>query len=264
MFNFKMYTDAYKNIVYIEPGPTFHYGPKVDWSDKLNLDQPIEIEEIGDDMNQIFHIGYKDGDYSVQRFNEENKTVLGDYEERLLSKFANTEKNKHENVLFAPSIIKYGSYENAKSAELLHVLDKDMKLSEDGDNDLVINFDTRIVRFEGVKDLPQGESLEFPFESTKYPLISFNDLCFEDRDGKTGLHKYYDENITLYNKSRRITCYLHLRVTDIEPFARLYKLKEDFRAIYIIKIQEEYNHCYLESIEFISERQASKCVFVKI
>jgi len=172
---------------------------------------------------------------------------------------------KDENQLFAPSIIKDGSYTKAKSAQLLHVLDKDMKLSEDEEeNDMVVNFDTRIVRFEGIKDLKQGESLEFPFQHSKYPLVSFTDLCFEDRDGKKGLHQYYDENIKLYNKSRRITCYLHLRMTDIDPFARLNSLKEDFRAIFIITINNEKNHCYLQSIEYQGEGRTSKCVFVKI
>ncbi len=261
LFNLNLYTDTFKKKVFVEPRDDFYSGPVIDWSEKIDLSKPIEIEELGADINRIFSIGYKEADYSVKKFNEDNKTIFGRYDTTILNKFAKTEENVHQNEMFSPSVVKAGSYPPAVDAKLLHV-------NDDG-NDLVVNFDTRIVKYKGVKDLPTGQLLEFPAESAQYPLVVFSDqdenvnLCYEDRNGNTGLHKYYDNNVKMYNKSKRIACYMHLKPVDIEPFAKLNLLKQDFRARFKLMIDGEYVYCNLESISDYKKWRSTKCVFVK-
>ena len=260
MFNFNLYTDAFKNIVFVEPRDDFYSGPIIDWSDKIDLSKPIVIEELGADIGRIFSVGYGEPDYTVEKFNEDNNTTLGTFNEKILNLFAKPETDTHENEMFHPSIVRPGAYPQASSIKLLH--------ANDSDNELVANPDTRIVKYLGTEQLPTGETLEFPAETTQYPVVAFSsdgvNLCFEDRNGVTGLHQYYDKNIRMYNKSKRITAHLHLKSVDIEPFAKLNPLKQDFRAKFKLKIDEEYVFCNLESIvDFKNGERSTKCVFVK-
>lgn len=258
LFNLNIYTDVLRKIAFIEPKWNFYTGPMVDWSDKLDLSKPIDIEELGFDISRIFTLGYSSPDYSVENYNDENNTDLGTYNTEIKNVFAKKERNPHTNVMFQASIIKNGSYPNAPSAKLLHV-------NSDSNTNMVVNFDTRIVKYEGLKDLPEGESLEFP-SNNKYPQISFIEagLCFEDRDGVQGLHKYYDNSVENYNRSKRITAYLHLKSKDVETFARQNRLQKDLRATFVLEIDREKVYCRLESInDFKGDGRSTKCVFIK-
>jgi len=227
----------------------------------MDLSKPIVIEELGANIGRIFSIGYGEPDYTTEKFNEENKTELGTYSEKILNLFAKPESSKHTNEMFHSSVVRSGAYPPAVSAKLLHV-------NDDSDNNLVVNPGTRVVRYLGVEYLQSGETLEYPAEATQYPVVAFAsdgvNLGFEDRNGIDGLHKYYDKNIKMYNKSKRITCYLHLKSIDVEPFAKLNPLKQDFRAKFRLMIDNEYVTCNLEDIsDFRNGERSTKCVFVK-
>jgi len=261
LFNLSIYTDGFKKLIFIETGNDFHTGPVIDWSGKTDLSEPVEIEEIGDELSRIFSIGYRDPDYSVQKFNEKNRTELGTYNTPILNRFAKIKIEKIENAMFLPTLVNSGSYPPAPDAKLIRV-------NSDNNTDTVVNFDTRIVKYMGVRQLPEDQTLEFPAGTNEYPLAVFADegenLCFEDINDVPGLHKYYDNNVRTYNRAKRITCHMHLDVTDIEPFAKLNELKQDFRAKFRLKIDGEYVLCNLEEIsDWKSEKESTKCTFIK-
>ena len=86
-------------------------------------------------------------------------------------------------------------------------------------------FSTRIVRWHGLQPLPEGERWGYPSSGGEYPLAAFHltpcqaapegsTLCYEDRDGITGLHSRYDRYAERLRTARVLT--LRLRLTPDE------------------------------------------------
>ena len=154
-------------------------------------------------------------------------------------------------------------------ATLLQAGDRDRQgESPDTEN---LNFPAKIVRYTGIKTLPEGQCWGWPLYTAAYPQIAFHHtgtdpftLCFEDRDGLPGLHTYYDGNIELYNNGKRITAYLDLTPEEVEPFMLPHSLIQDFRALFKLRINGEDVLCRLEEIvDYQPQRTGpTKCIFV--
>lgn len=86
-----------------------------------------------------------------------------------------------------------------------------------------LNFTAKIVRYHGMRQLPDGQTWGWPAGASTYPFLSFHDqpyddmsLCFEDRDGKKGLNRFYGRSVDAIEHGKRMTVYLNLDATDME------------------------------------------------
>ena len=270
MFNLYFYTDTLTMTIYIEPREAFYSNTTiVDWSDRLDLDKPVEIEELGADLSQYFTLRYQTGDAYAARWDQAQQTVFGLWSTEIYNRFAEEGEQVYQNPLFVPTLNETGAFADVPQASLIQVGDRYDDGTEDYEN---LNFPAKIVRFCGMKSLDQGR-WGWPSYGMEYPKIAFHDpsgdapfsLCFEDRDNCEGLHSYYDKTIELYNKSRRVTLYLRLRPEDIEPFTSPNGLCRDFRALFKLKIAGETLWCRLEEICDYNPaaNSSTKCIFLK-
>lgn len=270
MFNLYFYTDSLSKTIYIEPRATFYSnGAVVDWSDRLDVDKHVEIEELGADMSQYFTLRYQEGDGYAARWDQAQQTIFGRWSTEILNRFAEEGEQIYQNPLFVPTLSETDSFADVPQASLIQVGDRSNNETEEYEN---LNFPAKIVRFCGMKNLDEGR-WGWPSYGTQYPKIAFHDptgdepfsLCFEDRDGCVGLHTYYDKTIDLYNNSRRVTLYLRLRPEDIEPFSSPNGLQRDFRALFKLKIGGEILWCRLEEICDYNPfaNTSTKCIFLK-
>ena len=94
------------------------------------------------------------------------------------------------------------------------------------------SFTPRIVRYCGMQPLPAGERWGYPSTGDSYPLAAFhrNDpdngftLCFEDRDGQQGLHRFYDTQAEQEKLCQHLTLHLRLEPCDIERLFQIQRL----------------------------------------
>ena len=221
LFNLRFYTEEATRTVWIEPeGEFFGASPEVDWSRRTDFSQPVERREIAPEIHEVRTWRYQDGDGAVTRFDAGTETPLGAWSFTAESYAALQGEKVLRNPLFRPSLNSAGHYLNAPSALILEVGDRD-DAEEDG-----TNFTPRIVRYAGIHPLPAGERWGYPSGQAGYPLAAFHfagdgttegfTLCFEDRDGQQGLHRYYDRQVRQEASRERITLSLRLAPHEFE------------------------------------------------
>ena len=270
LFNLHFYTDTLSKTIYIEPREQFYTARIMDWSDKIDMSRPVTVAELGADLPQQFTLRYQPGDGSIARWDSANKEILGRWSAPILNRFAKEGEQIYSNPIFTPTLNKTGEYPDAPEASLAQVGDRDRSgNAEENEN---LNFPPKIVRYYGMTAL-DGHPWGWPSYDSQYPKIAFHDpqgeqpftLCFEDRDGADGLHRYYDKTVELYNRGRRITLYLYLKPEDIEPLIVPNTLCHDFRALFQLTIAGETLLCRLEEICDYNPAggQSTKCIFLK-
>lgn len=271
LFNLYFYSDTLTRTLYVEPRETFYRNDVVvDWSEKIDRSRPVAVEEPGADLAQHFTLRYQPGDGSAARWDESHKEILGRWSAPILNRFAKEGEQIYSNPIFTPTLNKTGEYPDAPEASLAQVGDRDRSgNAEENEN---LNFPPKIVRYYGMTAL-DGHPWGWPSYDSQYPKIAFHDpqgeqpftLCFEDRDGADGLHRYYDKTVELYNRGRRITLYLYLKPEDIEPLIVPNTLCHDFRALFRLTIAGETLLCRLEEICDYNPAggQSTKCIFLK-
>lgn len=219
LFNLRFYTERQTRTAWIEPqNDFFGGGPEIDWSDRTDFSQPVVREPIAPGIFRRRTWGYQPGDGAVARSETLSGTEFGRWTCRTDSFAARQGDEVRLNPLFAPSLSSEGHYLNAPSARLLQVGDRD-DTEQDG-----TNFTPRIVRYAGLHPLPAGERWGYPSNRDEYPLAAFHfagdavtegfTLCFEDRDGVQGLHRFYDTQTAREASRERIT--LNVRIAPHE------------------------------------------------
>lgn len=269
MFNLLFYTDNTTKQVIIEPREMFYQNTTtIDWSDKIDYSKPITIYEPGGDMEKNIEFEYQTGDGAVTRWNHANQQTLGKWEAKIENKQAKDSSRAYCNTLFTASINYSGDYPDANSASLVQAGDRDIKTSERTED---LNFPPKIVIFEGLEKLPDGQQWGWPANNNKYPLLYFhnpqkNTLCFEDRDGIKGLNKYWKELFKICNNSKYIEANIDLQPKDIEPFITPLQKPQDFRNVFKLKIDgETATYRLLEIKDYDpAEGNSTKCVFMKM
>ena len=111
-----------------------------------------------------------------------------------------------------------------------------------GDRDVVDSSDyvaPRIALYYGLVPLPSDERWPMPVECEGYPLVAFHcpsrgeSLCFEDRDGCRGLHRYYDNDLGEQHSRQYVTLNLSLSVARyvalLDPDASCGNIRSRFR-----------------------------------
>ena len=294
MFNLYFLTDSLTRTVYIEPRTDFYVSDTlVDWSGKVDFSKPVKVSELGADMSKRLVFGYAGGDAAVTAWIRQNGGTFGQWGAELLNRFAKDGEGVYRNAVFHTSISEKGGLNTAPSALLLHAGGSEEEVARKGGT---VNFPAKIVRYLGMKQLPQGESWGWPANGSSYPFLAFHyegdsnpcageninslstygedvptlfgngfSLCFEDRDGVAGIHRFWNENIRMLNESKRVELSLMLYPEDIEALVSPNSLKRDFRALYRFTLDGESAMFRLEEVCDYNPGAGglTRCVFVK-
>lgn len=278
LFNLRFYTDPVSGNVYAEPYPEFYWSePVIDWSGKIDFSRPVVIREPAEKVAGTIHYCYRSGDGAVARQNVSRGETLGRWTVRIDNNLAKKSEQTVENPIFTASVNSAGNYPDAVAASLVQAGDRDSTLSDDLED---LCFLPKIVVYEGMRPLPEGQKWGWPFNGPSYPYLSFHHtdadntgtgdiepftLCFEDRDGISGLHRYRDKETRQVGAGKRIEIYLDLTPDDVEPLIRPGSLTRDFRGLFRLTIGGESALYRLEEISGYepSSNGPTKCVFLK-
>lgn len=270
LFNLRCYTEEETRTVWIEPESDFFgVGEEIDWSQRTDFSQPVVREQTAPSIHEKQTWCLQDGDGAVSRFNADEETTLGAWSFQTASQASLQGEKILRNPLFAPSIDSIGHYMNAPSAWLLQVGDRD-DAEDDG-----TNFSPRIVRYLGIKPLPENERWGYPSGRNEYPLAAFlyagDDstepftLGFEDRNGAEGLHRYYDRQLQRESIGERISLALHIEPGEFEELFAPGVGGPDIRSVFRIDTGNGIVRAILREIEDFDPRKAStRCTFERI
>ena len=270
LFNLRFHTEEETKTVRIEPADEFFgSGTTADWRDRSDFSQPVVLADIAPEIHESRTWGYQEGDGAVNRFNAGAGSPFGEWSVRTDSYAAREGDQVLRNPLFRPTLSEAGHYANAPSAQIMQVGDRD-DVQEDG-----TNFTPRIVRFAGMHPLPDGERWGFPSGQAQYPLAAFHfagdgaaegfTLCFEDRDGVRGLHRYYDLQTGRESAGRRITLSLRLAPHEFESLFTPGTGAPDLRSAFLLDTGEGTVRAALRAVEDYDPQAASvRCTFTQL
>ena len=191
MFNLCIYTHRPSKRIFIEPYDDFFNGDIVDWRTKQR-DDNATFKECVVDSFMVTELGYQPADGAVGYCY--NGGEFGTWRHIVDSYATKQSVSSRLNRLFHPTASMSTLVGTAPSASVLVVGDRD-SVDDSG------YIEPRIVLYHGLKSLSNGEYWPSPFERDRYPCASFHSaeqgetLCFEDRDGVEGLHRYYDREL---------------------------------------------------------------------
>lgn len=261
MYNLRIFTDEESKRVYIEPRDDFYRDDEHDWSDKVDLSQPIEVEDIASDERERFTLAYRaEGDGAVARFNHSAESPLGEWTVQLDSRITSRGERRKSNPLFTPTL-NCAPYASAPSAQVMQVGDRDA--------DQVTTVEARIIRYEGLRALPSGESWDYPSYGQDYPFAAFHapnefTLCFEDRDGLEGLHRHYDEQVAELSLRRRVRLTLHLLPDEVRSLAEWDGEGANLRSVFVLNVSGQRAKYRLEAVEnYDATTGRAVCRFVR-
>lgn len=267
LFNLMFYTNPVTREVFIEPRSSFYNLDRkdlVDWSDKIDYSKQIEVEELGGDIGKVLKLGYADGNDVVAKYNWKRHTELGACTIQLLNK--NTDDTcEIINDTYAPFLT------HSVPSMGMNVL---QNVPEGEDPEVIDSADLEITpvvgQFAGVQERTITSDNPNYSLYNQYPRLIFQDLgkrinlSFANIYAAPGLRRFYQSNIAVYNYGRRITAYLDLHPQDVEPILLPNRLKRDFRAVYLLRIEGEEVPCLLETISDYNPAAGSstQCTFI--
>ena len=192
MFNLCFYSHRPSRCLYVEPYDDFFSGEVYDWRWR-QVGESLRTKECVTAAFECTTLGYQGADGAAARMVEGEDKELGTWHYLSGSYAAKHAQDSRLNPLFMPTASYGEALSMAPSAEVLTV----------GDRDLVVDEEyvaPRIVLYYGMQPLPVGERWpEGAGES--YPLAAFHSpamgetLCYDDRDGCSGLHRYFDREL---------------------------------------------------------------------
>lgn len=246
MFRLRCYTDQRAMCVVVEPDAEFWDESRVaDWFDRTDWEQPIVWEDEAAGLRAERIYGYRSGDGASARLTGDDEYPFGSWHAVTESQACVAGVERCTNPLFAPTVNAAGGYVGAPSALLPQVGDRD-DMEQNG-----VNFTPRILRWCGMRSLPAGERWPDPSgDGSQYPLAAFHlaaeetddglgmTLCFEDRDGVEGLHRFYDREEALRNGRRAVTLTLRIEPHEFEALFTPGGALPDLRCLFRITTDE--------------------------
>ena len=271
MFNLRFYTDERLKTVYIEPYDDFICRNECyDWSDHIDYGEPIIIEEIARSVHERQTLGYREADGVVQQYNSENDTEFGEWSFDITSRGSIQGEKTLTNALFAPTISRAGDFVNAESALV-------MQLQSGGSSGSTIDTEIvpRIVRYVGMKELPEGELWGYPYSEANYPMAAFHyagddsdegfTLCFEDRDDCVGLNGYYKRQFAEENGCRYLSLTMRISPEEFDYLFHFVEGKPSIRSVFVLKINGVAQRYRLHAIErYNPSTGEARCTFAQI
>lgn len=270
LFNLRFLTDEVRKCLRIEPADDLYDRTRIiDWSRKTDYSKPIELRPLETQVHEVRTWSYAEGDGAAARFNSESETPLGAWSVRSDSHAAREGEQTYVNPLFCPTIDSTGHYANAPSALLPQVGDRDDATAD------TERFTPRIVRYCGLHPLPENERWGYPSGGDSYPLAAFHfagdattagfTLCFEDRDGQQGLHRFYDRQIMQENFCEQIIISLRIEPGEFEALFDSTAEGAHADSVFRLDAGGETLLATLERIEsYDPEAASTRCTFTRI
>lgn len=266
LFNLRFYTDTRTKKLFIEPLATFYdTSDPLDWSDKIDYSYNITQQEVGTSEQRTLEYGYLSGEENVELFNEQNNEKFGVWRATNINSPLRDSYYRDSNRLFTPSITKRDGYPYSPSAAMIVT----GNISSQMRPEQSLNFEPKIVSYQGLTALPFDESWGWPTFGKEYPMTVFNapekgvNLCFEDR-GAQGLHRFYDPYIASLNRGKRLTLHLRLSADDIEHLLRPNTSRNDIRRAIKLRLEGEDALYGIESIDDLTGEKSVKTTLIKI
>lgn len=271
MFNLAVLTDERTKTVTIEPFEQMYADAREwDWSERIDHSEPIALADAGLGVAQWQTRKYLDGDYASERFNAEHDTQLGVWsvENRLYGAAERTERIV--NPLFTTGVNTTDFSPSAPAASVMCVGDS---LSEEGGIDTP--FTPHIILYAGLQPLPDGQSWGYPAPEGRYPLAAFHfagdarcepfTLCFEDRDGAKGLHRYFDDALHRQAKRQTLTLTLQLTAAELDRLFNPDGVNPSLRDTFRLSFCGESSLYRLSAVErFASGEGRCRCRFIRL
>lgn len=250
MFNLCIYTHRPSQSIFIEPYDNFFSGAEVDWREKERGEQSLYEEGVVESF-MLTELGYQPSDGAVGYGYDQSSGEFGSWRYMVSSYATKQSVERIVNPIFSPTASYANLVGTAPSAELLTVGDRDIIVEAE-------SIEPRIVLYHGLRMLPVGEHWPSPLTTDSYPLASFHSpdeqctLCFEDRDGVMGLHRYYDKELGERATRQILTTDIYLPpeqyATLLDPQSENGNLRSRFRlniggssALFRLDAIEEYD-----------------------
>ena len=260
MFNLCIYSHEPSKTIVIEPYDDFYNGGVVDWRHR-QLDTGWSMTEGAPTSSQHVRLEYGAGDGVVVRDNELSDSEFGVWLKSFDSYGTKQGVEVRSNPLFRPTISQTGFLNEASSAEVLTVGDRD---SVDG-GDYV---EPRVVLYHGLRELPEGEHWGSNNDTHLYPYASFHSaasgltLCFEDRDGCEGLHHYHLSEICERAERCELRCDIRLSLNDYFGLFSPTTTSASIRSTFRLSVDGAESLFRLRVIEsYDPERGVARCRF---
>lgn len=251
MFNLYIEPDPnYQGNYIIEPWSSFYSGTTQDWTNKLDISQPVEVSVLSNIQPKQINLSYTpdNNDHYLNDYFEENKITYG--EKIILNDNVFSDEKKYFEVLFSPTVIRQQSKAVATNWIVPEIFPKDT------DERTATKSTPRILMYNGLVTLSatpiytQYGAHYFQIENNyweddlqyiatladSYPEASTFDnptnsdvdinfgLCNEYYFASTGItqnnlyNTYYDDyfNELLSKNSKLVTGYFNLKESDIQ------------------------------------------------
>ena len=260
MFNLCFYVHEPSKSLIIEPYDDFFVDNVVDWSSRQVGNSWSVVEGVPTSFEQI-RLEYLAGDGVVVRDNELSDSEFGVWLKRFNGYGTKQGVDVRSNPLFRPTLSVSGFLNEAFSAEVLTVGDRD---SVDG-GDYV---EPRVVLYHGLKELPKGEHWSSMQNTQLYPYAAFHSalcgetLCFEDRDGCEGLHRYYDNELSERAERCQIRCNIHISLPEYVELFNPWSESASIRSTFMLEIDGAKSLFKLQGIDdYDYEQGVATCRF---
>lgn len=270
LFNLRLFTDHMSRIVYAEPLEELYESGRIwNWSDKIVEGTEVIYEDVANELHKVRRWGYQQSDGASTRAQE-----FG-YEPGETYPNAPT-KDPQQSVDGAWSS-EYGSWSvdignyGAKSS-----VDSDLSplfsptlndtdglpiVGDRDDDELVdtMKFSPRVISFIGMQSF---YNKSIPYVAFHSPKDDFT-LCFEDRDGVTGLNRYYSGQVTRDGASQYVTLSLKLSPLDVAAIVSPVEGMASAMSRIGFWIDGEWCECWLESmVEYDLSSGVARCKFL--
>ena len=262
MFNLQIATCEASKIVYIEPYDDFYDGELRDVSIYVDRSKEIRATDLAAEVRRNRTLCYRaEGDGAVTRYNAQSGEIFGQWSTTIESQVATMGRERKSNPLFCPTISATGIYASAPSASIMQVGDRDA--------DSVGEVSMRVVRYEGMRPLPEGERWGAPSFGGEYPYAAFHSpgeftLCFEDRDGASGLYSYYLREWLEQAMRRRLSVHLTLPAHALPPLSQVQQ-GGGTRLRYRLNIAGQRATYYLRKVRgYDATTRSAHCEFVRM
>lgn len=265
MFNLCIYTHRPSKTIFIEPYDNFFDGEIIDWRARQR-DDNAQYQECVIDSFMVTQLGYQPSDGAVGYYYNSDGKGFGQWRYTVDSYATKQSVDNRLNQIFHPTASMPTLVGTAPSASVLVVGDRDSLNEKD-----MGYIEPRIVLYHGLKEVANGEYWPMPYGRDSYPCASFHSveqgetLCFEDRDGLTGLHRYYDNELRESATSQLLTTDIYLPpeqyIALLDPNSSGANLRSRFR----LNVQHSPALFRLDAIEeYDSRRYVARCRFKRL
>ena len=268
LYSLLVYTNPKTKQVYLHSFADFWRNDSVvDWSDRIDADSDITTAYVGDTIGKEILLSFADGSPRIDYYNDRHKSPYSAFKKALPNKMTTEAKEVQNEMLTPPYMVsikdEFGNGEGFIPAVALPDKEGDVlefNLAEVPNTLMMIDTSE-----EQTSSMPPLNTAVFGGVGGIQPSIvaTLGDttLSFSNKDGKVGLHQYYDKQIALWEKSKRLTCYCRVEAWEIEAL-RYNSENINFRSLFRLNINGEDIYARLESIEYEPTNSTNKCTFI--